>query len=94
MGNPIVYDNGDIKLKHLTNVKFKSKLDNKILSGMVIGQEATQFIIWINPSVTAKIGTHDILQIEVIVGNQDYFVSLEEYKTMEENQIKPVVWEE
>lgn len=91
MGNPIVYDNGDIKIKHLTNIKFKSKLDNKILSGMVIGQEATQFIIWINPNVTAKVHTHDIIQIEVIVDNKDYFVPFDEYKTMEENQIKPVV---
>ena len=58
---------------------------------MVIGQEATQFIIWINPSVTAKVNTHDIIQVEVIDGNKDYFVSLDEYKTMEDNQIKPVV---
>ena len=91
MSKPIIYDNGDIKLKHLINIKFKSKLDNKILSGMVIGQEATQFIIWINPSVTAKVNTQDIIQVEVIVGNKDYFVTLDEYKTMEDNQIKPVV---
>lgn len=90
MGNPIIYNNGDIKLKHLTNIKFRSKLDNKILSGMVIGQESTQFIIWISPSITSKVHTHDILEIEVIVGNKDYFVSLEKYKTMEKGQIKPV----
>lgn len=82
MGNPIIYDNGDIKLKRLTNVKFQSKLDNRTLSGMVIGQESTQFIIWINPNVTAKVHTHDILEIEVISGNDDYFVSLDEYKKM------------
>ncbi len=90
MGNPIFYNNGDIVLKHLTQIKFRSKLDNRILSGMVIGQESTQFIVWISSSVTAKVNTHDILEVEVISGNNDYFVSLEKYKTMENEQIKPV----
>lgn len=88
MNKPIIYNNGDIIIKHLTRIKFKSKLDNKILSGMVIGQESTQFIVWINASVTAKVHTHDILEIEVITGNNDYFVELEKYKTMEKEQTK------
>lgn len=91
MGTPIIYDNGDIKLKHLTQIKFRSKLDNRILSGMIIGQESTQFIVWINPSVTSKVHTHDILEVEVIVDNEDYFVPLEEYKAMEKSQLKPIV---
>lgn len=82
MSKTIIYNNGDITLKHLTQIKFRSKLDNRILSGIIIGQEATQFIVWINSSVTSKVHTHDILEVEVIVGNKDYFVSLEEYKKM------------
>lgn len=86
MEKNLIYDNGDIRLKYLTMVQFKSKLTNKILTGMVIGQEATQFIIWTDKGVTIKVPTHDILQVSVIADNENYYVSLEEYKTMCKNK--------
>lgn len=85
MENDIIYNNGEIKLKHLTRIQYKSKLNNRIMDGMIIGQEATQFIVWTDKGITTKVHTNDILQISVIAGNEDLFVSLDEYKTMPEN---------
>lgn len=86
MEKELIYDNGDIRLKHLTRVQYKSLLNNKIMDGIIIGQEATKFIIWTDKGTTAKVHTHDILQIAVISGNEEYFVSLEDYKSMENNK--------
>ena len=80
MDKPIIYDNGNIKIEHLTNIQFRSKLNNKILTGKVIGQEATNFIVYISTSISAKVGTHDILQIAVPCKDEEYFVSLKEYR--------------
>lgn len=82
MDKTIIYDNGNIKLEHLTHIQFKSKLNNKILTGKIIGQEARQFIVWISPSVSAKVGTHDILQIAVPCEDEEYFISLKEYRKL------------
>lgn len=86
MENDIIYNNGEIKLKHLTRIQYRSKLNNKTMDGMIIGQEATQFIVWTDKGITTKVHTHDILQISVISGNEDLFVTLEEYKSMPENK--------
>ena len=87
MEKQIIYDNGEIKLAHQTKIQFKSKLNNKVLTGMVIGQEATQFIVWINPSITAKVHTQDILQVAISCKNDEYYISLNEYKSMKNNRL-------
>lgn len=87
MDKPIIYDNGNIKLEHLTNIQFRSKLNNKILTGKVIGQEATNFIVQISTSVSAKVGTHDILQVAVPCEDEEYFIPIKEYKKMKKTKL-------
>lgn len=87
MDKTIIYDNGNIKLEHLTNVQFRSKLNNKILTGKIIGQEATNFIVKISATYSAKISTNDILQVAVPCEDEEYFISLSEYKKMKKTRL-------
>ena len=87
MDKTIIYDNGNIKLEHLTNVQFKSKLNNKILTGKIIGQEATNFIVQISATYSAKVSTNDILQVAVPCEDEEYFISLAEYKKMKKTKL-------
>jgi len=85
MEKEIIYNNGEIKLKHLTRIKYRTKLDNRIMDGIIIGQQDTQFIVWTEKGATIGVTTHDIVQIAIISENEDLFIPLEEYKLMPEN---------